>query len=307
MNERLPKVLFLGNGICRAFFGDDVSWEKLKRKLTTNPIINDIQSTNLPNPLDIVLRSENNYESLIKEHKKEMFLPVQSGQKEYVSKLCDLLSMGFDDIITTNYSYELESAAIYPAPLTENWLKNNMDYIRSSDVKRAESKYLLHTFNVVKYNGHTNRIWHIHGEARKPSSIILGHYAYGRLLYKYITFFTSRGNYYEQCQRECRPIKVKSWLDNFVLGEVYALGFGFDYSEMDLWWLLNRKCNEKAHTGTFHFYEPKPTDFDDKAELMKIYGVKTHDLGFAKERDKEMDYKPFYEKAIEDINSKMSD
>lgn len=305
MNEHFPKVLFLGNGICRAFLGDEVSWNELKKKFTTNPAFDDNRTTNLPHPLDVVLRSENKYDVLIKKHKREMFLPVKDGQEDYISTLRELLSMGFDDIITTNYSYELESAAVYPKPLTETWLKCNTDYIPSADIKRAESKYLLHTFNTVKYNGHTNRIWHIHGEARKPDSIIYGHYAYGSLLNRYITFFSKRRNDYEKCQREECEIKIKSWLDSFVMGDVYALGFGFDYSEMDLWWLLNRKRNEKAHTGTFHFYEPKAADFDDKIELMKMYGAKTYDLGFRK--IEKMDYKPFYIAAIKDIHSKMAE
>ena len=36
------------------------------------------------------------------------------------------------------------------------------------------------------------------------------------------------------------------WLDSFVLGNVNILGLGMDFSELDLWWLLNRKKRESA-------------------------------------------------------------
>ena len=38
------------------------------------------------------------------------------------------------------------------------------------------------------------------------------------------------------------------------MGEVYAVGFGFDPSEFDIWWAIERKAREKANHGLLHAY-----------------------------------------------------
>ena len=53
---------------------------------------------------------------------------------------------------------------------------------------------------------------------------------------------------------------------------MYVLGFGYDVSEFDLWWLLDRKHREKAETGKIYFYSPEPSTFDEKRELLKVFG-----------------------------------
>ena len=62
-------------------------------------------------------------------------------------------------------------------------------------------------------------------------------------------------------------------MDAFILGDVYILGFGFDLSEFDLWWLLNRKFNEKADHGHVYYLEPKSPVLDEKLELLKLLEV----------------------------------
>ena len=86
-------------------------------------------------------------------------------------------------------------------------------------------------------------IFHIHGEALKPDSVILGHYFYGTLLFSYDNYLTRRAP--QQCYR-MEGGHLLSWLDYFILGDVYTLGFGFDTAEIDLWWLLCRKKRERA-------------------------------------------------------------
>ena len=82
--------------------------------------------------------------------------------------------------MTTNYTYELEQAALHPGKISKSKIKAMMHHTEGSKI--AEGKYLLHTYNRAVVSGHHNRIWHIHGEARKPDSMILGHYYYGKLL-----------------------------------------------------------------------------------------------------------------------------
>ena len=107
------------------------------------------------------------------------------------------------------------------------------------------SKYTaeqLHTyFDVERYPP----IWHIHGEAARHNTMVLGHYYYGKLLAKmqqYISLLMSR---YKARAAKRQSMELRSWLDYFILGDIYSLGFGFDPSEMDMWWLLCRsECTE---------------------------------------------------------------
>ena len=92
----------------------------------------------------------------------------------------------------------------------------------TEETARAEAKFLLHTYNSVTYNGVTNQIWHIHGEARKPDSMIIGHYYYGNILFKYKELLDKRRSKYKYSQDHGEEFPIKSWLDAFILGDVYV-------------------------------------------------------------------------------------
>lgn len=67
----------------------------------------------------------------------------------------------------------------------------------------------------------------------------------------------------------------KSWIDYFIMGDIYVLGFGFDFSEFDLWWLLNRKYNEKASHGKLYFFEPEQDEGKtEKERLLELFNAK---------------------------------
>ncbi len=207
--------------------------------------------------------------------------------------------MGFDDIITTNYSYELESAAYGVERITDYMLEK----IRRTTAHRAEGKYLLRTYNEVEFNGHKTRIWHIHGTAKNTSSIVIGHYYYGNLLSNYKKYFDSNGLSYQKVQETGKDYKIRSWLDAFILGDVYSLGFGFDLSEFDLWWLLDRKKFEKASHGGFYYYAPywEREKNSVKYQLMKCFDIEVRD---GKKAVSEEDYLGFYNHVIQKIFSK---
>ena len=91
---------------------------------------------------------------------------------------------------------------------------------------------------------------------------------------------------------------------------------------MDLWWLVNRKKNDKYAGGRIYFYEPKSDrDFDSKTELLKIYGVTPVTLGFELpekpghragnetrrryQEEKNEVFRLFYREAVRDIQKKV--
>ncbi len=296
LSENKPKVLLLGNGLSRAY--NAASWDRflnrINRKKEDYP---DPGKINMPMPLKIILLTDNHVGSAMKEN-KDYFLSgfykeLDEGIYPQVRKL---FSCGFDYILTTNYSYELECAA-YGNSFTENRLKSIQRFINTD---RAEPKYLLHTFNRIVCEGNTEDIWHIHGEARKPDSMIIGSDYYARLTSRVID--AASGIIYDSKDgKDISRVSVRNWAEAVIFGDVYVLGFGFDYCEQDLWWLLNRKANEeRIPVGKTFYYEP---DKDDevrlKKSLLNVFGVVTDglDLGY----QDGCDYRAFYSDAIEDI------
>lgn len=306
-----PQVLLLGNGINQSYGG--VSWgDFLSAIATKEEIINgtvSIKDLKCPEPLKAILVTNDHIDVALKEY-WETYQPKDETPPDIYQQI---LSCGFDDILTTNYTYELEQAALYPEKATKTRIKKMMHHTGGS--KKAESKYLLHTYNKAVIGTYTNRIWHIHGEARKPDSTILGHYYYGNLLYKIKDELKDK--------RYDSIVEGNSWVDSFILGDIYVLGFGFGLSEFDLWWLLNRKAREKTNTGKVYFYEPTPLGFNEKQQLMRLLRrnsdgeplVHLLDCGFkmiktktntGNEQEKlDGDYLSFYNAVLEDIKTKM--
>lgn len=298
---KFPQVLLLGNGLNRAYNGD--GWSDLLERIKSNQKVdlNGNAFKSLPYPLQAVLVTEDKMDTAIKGN-HDLFLGAET-MDQLKAPIHSLLDIDFDYILTTNYSYEIERAASDKVQRDGKYCKRLMKNIGPNG-PRAESKYLLHTYNEVPYNGKVHKIWHIHGEARKPQSIILGHYYYGNLLGKCQEDLRNRHNQQYERQRDGKPPILESWMDVFIMGDVYVLGFGFDFSEMDMWWMLNRKKRERAAHGSLFFYEPTAEKSKIKQMLLESYGAHIKNMGF---EEKPADYKSFYKASIADIASRVKE
>lgn len=304
MNNRFPNVLLLGNGINLAYGG--ISWKELLKGINVRDDL-DIDHLTLPMPLQAILLSNNCLKDAMKENNGCFCGEIKT--EEQMKVLQELLSFGFDDILTTNYSYELEAAATGREKVSFQYVSRKQD--KTSAVTKAESKFMFHTFNHVDFNNVENRIWHIHGESRKPDSMILGHYWYGNMLSRMKSLSDSGKDTFYQKQQTGVEQTYESWLDSFIMGNVYVLGFGFDPSEIDLWWLLNRKKREKAQTGKLYFYEMKSEKSYEKVELMRLLGAEPINFGMIKPEKENLKrdqiYKDFYSMTLADIRKKMEE
>lgn len=270
--KKHPQVLLIGNGINRVFGGD--SWTGILKRISkrNDMPIDDLKS---PMPLQAVLVTNDDIKTALNSHKKLFYGSINNIEQESVYQ--SILSLGFDHILTTNYSYELEIASLDKGTISDYELLKMVSHTIA--VERAEPKYLLYTYNQCKYKNIDNKIWHIHGEARKPDGMVLGHYYYSNLLCRMKNYLDKKGPIYKKKQDVGKDISFDSWLDAFVLGNVYIIGFGYDLSEFDLWWLLNRKYREKADKGKVYFFVPESNEFDEKTELLKILGVEIVNCG----------------------------
>lgn len=288
-----PQVLLLGNGMNRVYGG--ASWAGLLQKINRTPFTPE-EVKAIPLPMQAVLLSEDHVDESLKDLRQELtrceLHPWLDGQ------LKKLLSMPFDCILTPNFTYELECAA---DPDFLNGKSRYRKYQRHTPaVRRAEKRFMLHTYYSLPTQGGEVPLFHIHGEARKPDSVILGHYFYGNLLFCYDDYLTRRApNRRYPMAGDPKGLPVMSWLDYFILGDVYCLGFGYDTAEMDLWWLLCRKKREISAHGDLYFIEPDRKSAVTKIALLQAYNAKHLSLGMAELRPE--DYQGFYEKAVREI------
>lgn len=297
-NDIYPQVLLLGNGINRAYNCN--SWNDLIKEVSGK----DFCESKLPMPLKIVLATDNHVESQFGKFLSDEFSNFGNRVTDPSMRtiLQRILSMGFSDILTTNYSYELEVAATNQETISKWKLRNERKHTPA--VQRLEKKYFLHTYHEITYKQVENKIWHIHGEILNPSSIVIGHYHYGNLFSRIREYLRLAGNKYVEEQNGVRAKHTYNWIDAFILGEIHILGFGYDVSEFDLWWLLDRKMREKAHKGKVHFYhrreKSKESDTLDKLKLLQCYDVVLHPID-------ESDYKNFYNRAVDVIQHQVKD
>lgn len=290
---RRPRVLLLGNGLNRVYGG--ASWSGLLEKINRTDYTQE-QIKTIPLPMQAVLLSQDHVDESLKELREE--LTRCELHPWLAEQLQRLLALPFDCILTPNFTYELECAMdpdFLNVPYRIRRLRRH-----TAAVKQAEKRFMLHTYYDLPLAHGATPLFHIHGEALKPDSVILGHYFYGTLLFSYDNYLTSRapGQFYR-----IEGGQLLSWLDYFILGDVYTLGFGFDTAEVDLWWLLCRKKRERAHHGEVYFFEPRRQVSEIKRGLLEAYNVCCESLGTS-EPDND-GYRIFYEKAIREIGRRL--
>ncbi|MDE6579431.1 MAG: SIR2 family protein, partial [Ruminiclostridium sp.] len=215
MKNNKPQILLLGNGINRTFGG--CSWDKFLEQID---IRKDKAELKCPEPMKAILVTENAVDVQIKAH-KDIFFSGDNVEmsEEQRSILLKLLTIGFDEILTTNYNYKLEIAAL--GTVTESAIKKLQTHTKA--VERCEAKNMLHTYNHIEKDNINANIWHIHGEARKPDSMILGHYYYSELIGKMLEVNKKRNaNYYKNALKS--TLTIDDWTDAFIYGDVYILG-----------------------------------------------------------------------------------
>ena len=126
-------------------------------------------------------------------------------------------------------------------------LEANVDLIliqtQKNDKPLREVNYRMHTgYLANNQDGSQVGLWHIHGECTVSRGVVLGHDRYGRLLSRIEKLCDSQ-NYFA-ISKKPENVYIKSWAELFLYGDIYIVGFGFDLSEFDLWWLMKRKQRE---------------------------------------------------------------
>lgn len=298
----MENSIFFGNGI-NNLSNKPISW---------NHLLNSIKETNnfdngtLPNTLiyeRALFQSHNDYD--IRKTEIELKNKIATQLKviqtnEYYKKLIDLKCKNY---LTTNYDYALEKRFEDDGMITSS--------------KNTEDVYSVRRYTSVFNNSDNEvcKVWHLHGEIDKPISIMLGFDQYCGSVSKIDGYI--KGTY--EFQENKKPVYVKrieeklvenkfdnrSWTELFFKSNVHILGFSLDFSETDLWWILNKRARMIADKKTTHliknkiyFYSSEDITKQKEGTLksFKVEVIKT---------SKEISWDDYYNKTISKLKTKM--
>ena len=148
-----------------------------------------------------------------------------------------LLGLNIDHYITTNYD-NVADKALQSLKYKENLWERD----------RSESIFSIHRKRCYQNAKSTKYLWKIHGELSNLGSIMLGYYHYCSYIGQIKKYINGD---YEFAKRKdkgiIQPIEnrlpiasddILSWIDLFFMSNVYIIGLGLFYEEIDLWWIL---------------------------------------------------------------------
>lgn len=284
---KIPNVLMLGNGINRCFeFGN---WDDLLGKVSTISVSDEekTQIETIPYPLQAVILTNDSLDISLRNNAFD--LVTLSPCEEEKRLLQSAMSTGVDAVLTTNYTYELEKAVCNNFQCIPGRRCNHRR--KAAESKSKEETQALYTYMDVVEG---KPIWHIHGEAGKPDSMILGHYYYGKHLSRIQQYIHGLIARKRGCDKAGKEMVCRSWIDYFMLGNISVVGLGMDLSEMDLWWLVNCKKRNFPETK-ITFYSPDITP--QRRMLAEAYGVTVIEDGLI-----DGDYKSYYENIFKQLD-----
>ncbi len=289
------KVLLVGNGInadSPGYKWRDLISELVKR-FARGKKVN--QGTK-PFPMlyeEIVLKSG---DKVLREKAIKEFI-AEKVQRIQPTRIHDeIAKASFDTILTTNYDYSLETALGANGPKLKN----------AGIIK--ETRYSLFRHSIV--NG--TKLWHIHGEASSPASILLGYEQYcGYLQYMRNYVVTGTGENYKHHHVEAFRKRIRnreemgvSWVDHFFVSDVYILGLTMDFVEMHLWWILTYRARAIRNgllpiRNKVVFFVPRQyaEGNTERLQLLESCGVTVRQLHYEQARRFR-----YYRKALRSIN-----
>lgn len=299
-----PKVIFYGNGLNRISEGidwngllDSIGNNSIRSKITTNTMRYEV--IYLSKDISPISQNTPSQETSEFEIKRSIAQKLREQQKTN-DTYKRLAHLPFTDYITTNYDHSLEQTLLEIGYKEEN-----------SDM--TESIYNIHRFRRFYKDGDVKRIWHIHGDLDKPRCIMLGydHYCGGLTrINEYIkgSYNPSKAPSHrvkkigERLSNEISPSDIKSWIDIFFISDIHFIGYGLDYTEIDIWWILNKRMRmikeRKISIDNkifFHSIGNSAARDTEKATVLDAFGVKYNNCSLNK------DYATSYNEILADI------
>jgi len=267
------KTIFLGNGI-NHLGGEVIPWDQLLLELMGE---NKFSMDSLPNLMTYEkLRLNWEGSNGTTETLKQTISQKMKGHpgNEFCQKI---LESGFNNYITTNYDYALESS----------FLKmNDNNRIENKDKKDKITERLYsirRNISLINNEKEVGKVWHIHGEIEHFESIMLGMNHYCGSVSKIDAYLKGKYNFKHKKADHCEILTIEekikkqsfdglSWVELFFNSEMHIAGFGFDFNEIDLWYILTKRARIKQLLNPENkiFYYTKPlTQVSEKNQILE--------------------------------------
>ena len=261
--QRYPRVLLLGNGILRLRGG--VSWESLLSRIAVNDEIPDHVLREIP----LAMRVEALCGADVEGARLRAAAEFEPTDACVTDTLRRLLRLPWDCVLTTNYTYEAEGVLLGKDRFDREDRRRALACMDGS-VRRRDN---LHFCYIMERKGLPPLpVWHIHGDLGRPESMILSYYSYAKAISRLQKYNRQLKNAFQDAVEARRMVVPRSWTDWFILGDVYTVGFGYDFSEFDLWWAAERKARENARVGRLIAYQDRQAKSDPVCALLKSIG-----------------------------------
>lgn len=304
----MEHTIFFGNGV-NLSGTNNPSWKAILHDIMGE---HPFPSDRLPNTMiydcSVLLQHKANTEVLTTEHEIKERLAAMFREIAPAPILLDLYELGAKHYITTNYDDAFLRS-----------LQGKYDLTRSQSSRNTEDIYSVRRKTELQdETGREATLWHIHGTIEKPKSIMLGldHYCgyVGRIgdYVKGTYTYTFERNIVkedsiakklsEQSYTEC------SWIELFFSSHVHILGFSLDYSETDLWWLLDRRARMKRDPQLADRIKNRITFYcmEDELCVQKKQLLESFDVivdTYPQQPQAAKDYSAFYQATIEKIRA----
>lgn len=254
----MGKVLLLGDGL--NLLSQNLSWKTLLSNVQAKDeaglaVHDSMDLVDVPYPLqyDYLLLSSD-FRKRVHEVKGSTGWKKVIEDRQFALKkaICDelkafspndiyrqLASLSFDAYLTTNYDHVLDGTL------------NAMSY-QSVVGDKSEMNYNIRRKRCLLKGSDKKTIYPIHGDMDSPRSIVIGYNHYCGTVAKISDYL--KGNYKMKIGKGSEfkiprmldrlqngDDQFYSWIDHIFMSDVYIVGLGLDYSEIDLWWLLDRR------------------------------------------------------------------
>lgn len=300
----MDKTLLFGNGLNQLTTGL-ISWKDLLDRIKKKNKFDDPQ---LPNTMI--------YERILLERSKltDGIFAVEGNIKSEIAEQMQniptnkyyemVYNLGFKNYLTTNYDYSLKKKLKELGLFSKNNSTEDIYSIRRN------------TSILDKTEKEVCKIWNIHGEVDRPSSIMLGLDHYCGSIGKLDAYL--KGTY--EFQENKKPVRVNSisdkikrseydkhsWVELFFNTDIHILGLSLEYSETDLWWILNKRArimNDKktsVHISNQIFYYSTSIE-PEKEGVLNSFNVKV--VKTENPNPKTFNWKNYYRDTIEKIGN----
>lgn len=293
--DKRPRVLLIGNGFNRTYHMK--SWKNLIESVRKKEGVDPELLHRLPLSMQVVLATGNQVGESMEEVARYMrSFQLTKDHRELLEKILDIPAR---TILTTNYSYELEK--VFSGDCG-TW-KTNPYRLYAVPYKSSSSVKFLHRYSHVDRGDDYRNIWHIHGEVDMPSQIIMGHYYYGKMEFQMQSYIPGLLRRYKYAASEGGLIRPRSWIDYYLMGDVYIAGFGLDLSEADIWYLACCKNRHFPEARTVYYTPVSASGVkdlkDEEKAMMEAYGIEVREREIADTGEDR--YGVFYRSVLDEI------